>query len=262
MDVAAIGCSRRRHVTWLLAVALLGLTAAAACGGDGRATVRANDEPALMPSCDELTPEPEIDGPLSDDPEVAMAQRGRAQFGPPSDEASTRAALDHPGPDELADPGMPLTEAEARQWFSDMEIGAPGFDAMFAEVMAYVDGQADYAGKWGDRPNSPSLVFGFSGDLGPHQAALDAIIGSEFTFKVKRVERSLADMKAIIADSHALIDDGTAAFLGDDEVLNRVDAALIATDRASIARASEVLPVDAACWSLHQEFSSGSEVIN
>lgn len=45
---------------------------------------------------DEIVGRGEVDGPLSDDPEVADAQQARADFGVPSDEATTRRAMAEP----------------------------------------------------------------------------------------------------------------------------------------------------------------------
>lgn len=64
-------------------------------------------------SCEEVpavTADPQVDGPLSDDPDVAAAQERRAEFALPSDEAAVRdllaADLDETGWD------FPLTESE------------------------------------------------------------------------------------------------------------------------------------------------------
>lgn len=57
----------------------------------------------------------EVDGPLSDDPEVAAAQQARAQFGVASDEATVRALLEDPPPAGVEDYGFPLTPEEFEQ---------------------------------------------------------------------------------------------------------------------------------------------------
>ncbi|MGH3443348.1 MAG: hypothetical protein ACRDUY_15155 [Nitriliruptorales bacterium] len=60
---------------------------------------------------DELVGRGEVDGPLSDDPEVAEAQQARADFGVPSDEATTRRAMAEPR-GEGADHAAPLFPEE------------------------------------------------------------------------------------------------------------------------------------------------------
>jgi hypothetical protein len=60
----------------------------------------------------------EVDGPLSDDPEVAEAQRQRAGFGLTSDEATVRRLLDDPGPSDVY--GFPVLDEELQM---DMAAG-------------------------------------------------------------------------------------------------------------------------------------------
>jgi hypothetical protein len=60
----------------------------------------------------------EVDGPLSDDPAVAEAQRQRAGFGLSSDEATVRRLLDDPGPSEMF--GFPVLDEELE---ADMAAG-------------------------------------------------------------------------------------------------------------------------------------------
>jgi hypothetical protein len=61
---------------------------------------KASDVPRCAPR-DSRLGEPEIDGPLSEDPEVAESQRQRADMGFPSDEASTREALGNPADEPM-----------------------------------------------------------------------------------------------------------------------------------------------------------------
>lgn len=69
----------------------------------------ATDVPRCAPR-DTRLGEPQIDGPLSDDPEVAEAQRQRADEGFPSDVASTREALNSSAAGPLYE--APVTTAE------------------------------------------------------------------------------------------------------------------------------------------------------
>jgi hypothetical protein len=60
----------------------------------------------------------EVDGPLSDDPAVAEAQRQRAGFGLTSAEATVRRLLDDPGPSDMF--GFPVLDEELE---ADMAAG-------------------------------------------------------------------------------------------------------------------------------------------
>lgn len=76
-----------------------------------------------------------VDGDLSDDPQVADAQRDRAGFGVPSDEASTRAAMeaDDAADQDVDDDG--LVDGEE-------PLGAYGFPLTEAELQASQDAEA------------------------------------------------------------------------------------------------------------------------
>lgn len=60
----------------------------------------------------------EVDGPLSDDPDVAAAQQGRAEHGLPSDEETTRTVM--ADPDVLPEYGFPMLPEEQEL---DMDAG-------------------------------------------------------------------------------------------------------------------------------------------
>ncbi len=69
----------------------------------------------------------EVDGPLSDDPEVAAAQKERAKFGVASDQATVRELLENPPPAGVEDFGFPLTPEELA---ADRQANARIEDAM------------------------------------------------------------------------------------------------------------------------------------
>ena len=71
---------------------------------------------------DDLTADAPVDGPLSDDPTVAKAQKGRAGFGVASDEASTRAAM--ADSTVTNDYGFPLTAEELQRDEDAMQLMA------------------------------------------------------------------------------------------------------------------------------------------
>lgn len=90
----------------------------------------------------------EVDGPLSDDAEVADAQRRRAEHGLPSDEATTREVMDDPdGMPEYDFPFLPA-EQEADQQASHLiedvmeELEAAGWDLGHGQMIEQPQGHA------------------------------------------------------------------------------------------------------------------------
>lgn len=125
--------------------------------------------------CDEIDDpmfrEPQIDGPLSDDPEVAAAQRGRAGMGFPSDIATTTRLLEDPESDRAF--GFPLSQDE--------------FDSVW-ERQGQLDGEEML--KFGDRfPESFGYVY------------VDQSAGGVFTFGFTRdLEAREADLREAFPD--------------------------------------------------------------
>lgn len=121
-----------------------------------------------MPS---FTTEPQVDGPLSDDPEVAQAQEQRAAYGLASDEATVRALLaEPPGTGPESGFGFPATSEEFD------EVMARGRLDFYEDLHAtYL---TDHAGTWGfavlDQAAGGVYVLGFTGDLDGHEQRLAA----------------------------------------------------------------------------------------
>lgn len=170
-------------------------------GGEGSTTrpAPAGGELAID-RCDDLTTllEEPVDGPLSDDPEVAAGQRNRASAGLPSDEASTRAAMG-------AGTGRGLDPLHAD---IAMAFGPLTVDEVDAVVERYqrATAAADDAGSLlGGRPEigtvavDPSegqAVVHTSGDVDALQAELDEALG-EGRVRVEATAAGEAELDAL-----------------------------------------------------------------
>lgn len=119
--------------------------------------------------CDQMpdfrTP-PRIDGPLSEDPEVAEIQRRRAEFALPSDEATARRLRDDPQANTAF--GFPMTEAEFNEL---MSRNRPEFSTELNE--RYLVDHADtYAFTMIDQAAGGMVVVAFTGDVDGHRRRL------------------------------------------------------------------------------------------
>lgn len=121
--------------------------------------------------CDEMPDygtTPEVDGPVSDDPEIAEIQRRRAEFALPSDEARARELRDNPEANRAF--GFPMTEAEFDEI---MNRNRPEFGERFQTE--YVVEHADtYGFSLIDQAAGGVMVVGFTDDLDGHRERLAA----------------------------------------------------------------------------------------
>lgn len=147
--------------------------------------------------CDELEPVtgpppdgPPVDGPLDDDPEVAAAQRRRAELRLDSDAETTREVLD-----QLAetgrDPGEPMLIEEEGQINPPREV----MDALQVYQESELD-EAD-AGRWIDRDAGGVVTVAVTEDAEAHAeriAELEAVSEHDEPVEVVDVDHSTAEL--------------------------------------------------------------------
>ena len=157
--------------------------------------VFAGHEVRRCSKADERLVDAPVDGPLSDDPKIAKAQRGRAGFGVASDEASTREAFAKPG--GIEDLGFPLTEAEWRQ---------------DTQASALLDDVRRWLRKQGYRPDADFVPFVSRRDGirpgvwvdGGTTAQVEGLLANEFGAGAVDVEENPYDFEAINKAQHDL----------------------------------------------------------
>lgn len=164
--------------------------------GDEDVAALIGDHP--LPACTDVpafTTEPEVDGPVSADPDVAAAQHQRAELGLASDEATVRQRVDDP--DAVDSMGTPTTEAEFD------ELMARNRMDLTQALVAYTQGHRE---TWGftllDQPGGGVFVVGFTDDLEGHSARLD----EQFPGEPIRVVEAPATDADIAADADRLRD--------------------------------------------------------
>jgi hypothetical protein len=146
---------------------------------------------------DDFRTEPTVDGPLSEDPEVAAAQRGRAEYGFPSDEATVRALLTDPDDPEMDRAfGFPLTATEVESLWARNRMDV---------VDALEPYRTEHADTFGflliDQPGGGVLVVGVTDDLEEHEARLT----ERFPGAPLRVVRAPASQSEIEAGQERLM---------------------------------------------------------
>ncbi len=160
------------------AVALL-----AACGDDEDPVATGNGARLALAQCDdlEMALDPTVDGPLSDDPEVAAGQRNRANVGLPSDEAATRSAMADqdstdlpPEASDLRSGFGPMTSEEALQVAERVERAEKT-----AEALGPMLGGRPEIGTNSIDNRTGQIVVRTAGNVAALQAELDEAIGSE-----------------------------------------------------------------------------------
>jgi hypothetical protein len=198
-----------------MAVRLAGLTAllllAVACGppqelASPATTPSPNGDPtgepadvASAPACEDLRASATVDGPLSDDPEVALAQASRAEMGLSSDEATVAEVLATTGPDYAF--GFPHTEEEFDEILARND---PGVDIGEVRGWAYGEAPERYAGMWLDHTTGGTLKVAFTGDVESLRAAAAGRFDHAVT--VVEAEHSLADLQALQQEISAEIE--------------------------------------------------------
>jgi hypothetical protein len=209
-------------------------------------------EPARAPDCDDLLPEPEVDGPLADDPDVADAQRKRADLGIASDEATVREVLaTTEAPYGFG--GTPLTQTELEALIARNQGGVdPG------ELRAWADAEAGdrVAGLWIDHTIGGVPTVAFTGDVEDLRASAAERFGDEVV--VATAEHTLAELVALQQEiSPALGGGGADGEIGEGDLTssgiledrNRVSVGAIGGEDTAVA-ISERFGTDRICLEL------------
>ncbi len=229
-------------------VALVGvLMAAAACASpaDDPATPStvapppstvATGDTVAIPRCIDLETPPEVDGPLSDDPDIAAAQVDRASLGLASDIASV---------EELFAAG-------------ELESGFPAsFDELLAlEARGNVDVDAinqygfrfpgQFGGLWLDNARGVVTVA-FTDDIDVHEAAIAELAPDDAVVEVVQVEHSYAELVAITDQINALAAELGIEGGGIRTPLNRVSLFLGYIDPDEVQAVSELFDPEMVC---------------
>ena len=184
-----------RRPLLMAAVALLIATACREQGGTRFAETAGEPtgEPtgqALPPNCDDLEAEVQVDGPLSDDPEVAAIQQARADSGLPSDEETVERIIAETGGED-GPLGFPHTEEEL-----DEVMGRNPDPDRVEGIRTWAEQEApdSYAGLWLSQP-AGILTVAFATDLDRNRAEVHDRFGEDIA--VVEVEHPLAELEAI-----------------------------------------------------------------
>ena len=222
----AVGCSAAPGVTVTPAP-----TSERAPSPSSPSTPTASDggHEALAPLCDELVPEVTVDGPLSDDPAVAAAQRQRAEWGLASDVATVEALMaEHPDTEF----GIPATPEEV----AALHARNPEHEDTNA-IRAYAAEQAPdtYGGIWIDHRRGGALMVAFTRDAAHHERTIEELLGDVdiVAVTVTNSHAELERVRGLVAEDARPSPEGTPAWhltgtsarvvgLGTRDDLNRV----------------------------------------
>ena len=121
----------------------------------------AGDPGAAAPDCAQLDEPVAVDGPLSQDPEIAAAQRARAENGLPSDEANVRAVLEQTEGDHYP-MGFPHTHEELEELDARNDLGRHA-----SAIRQWADREAPdaFAGMWLDHRAGGVFTVAFTHDV-------------------------------------------------------------------------------------------------
>jgi hypothetical protein len=204
--LVAVGCGPQPNGT------------APGAGADGDAVASA----ARAPDCEELRAAPAVEAAISEDAEVAAAQRRRAQMGLASDEATVAQILETTdGPYSF---DFPHTDEE---FDALMARNDPGVDPGKVRAWAYAEAGDLYAGLWLDHQSGGVLTVAFTDDV----EGLRAEAAERFDAEIAVVEaaHSLAELQALQAEISAEVGaaggepvQGDITGIGIPEDLNRV----------------------------------------
>lgn len=224
-------------------------------GGPGDATATATPPGgsaapavALAPDCADLDVPATVDGPLADDPAVAVAQQQRAGRALASDIATVEQLI-AAGADQYA-LGFPHTEAEF-----DEVMGRNAAGDQSGAIRAWVDseGVTGFAGLWLDQAAGGVLTVAFTGELDEYRAEVAERFGPEIA--VVGAHSSMAELDEIRAGLRPYLtgggDDpaqGTIFGHGIREDINRVAVAMIGESEEVRAALSEEFGAQRLCF--------------
>jgi hypothetical protein len=232
-------------------VVVVALALVGACSDDGEPVITAGDDPPTEPSdvrsalaiprCDEfesLSGAPVVDGPLSPDAEVALAQQERAEYGVPSDEASTSAALAAGPSPEL---GWPMTSEEEAAFMAFNSGAAPTLAQQRYESEPW------FAGTWIDNAGR-TAVLATTDDVATVQALVDADMGPGVV-RVVAAERSTPELDAVRSRVSAWAEEHMDVVVGHGVPTDRnvVDVGLRVLDPAVVADLAAAVGTDGVC---------------
>lgn len=125
-------------------------------------SARGSGQMAVAPDCAELHEPAAVDGVLSEDPEIAAAQRERAENGLASDEATVRAVLERTEGDHYP-MGFPHTQEEFDELMARNDLGRHA-----GAIREWADREASdaFAGMWLDHQVGGVFTVAFTHDLG------------------------------------------------------------------------------------------------
>lgn len=184
-------------------VAVAGLLLLASCGSAERQLAAGGEGEPVAPRaaaaldvrwCNDVRPRGVVEGPLSDDAEVAEAQQWRADQGLRSDHAWVEEVPSVPTTTPEAGAfAHPLTDEEVAGLFARNEQTAP-----VEVVNGYAEGFPEtFAGTWLDNVAGGVLTVAFTEDVDERRAELEALLAPGTDLAVVRAERSAAELHAV-----------------------------------------------------------------
>ena len=245
----------RRVACWMALAVLVG-----ACGLPEPTSDAAAPVATVAPDCADLDTVAAVDGPLSDDPDIAAAQQARADMGLASDEDTVRALVDA-GDGTGVGLGFPHSEEELRELFARNEAAA---DVEELQRWAQTHAADAYAGLWLDHRAGGALTMAFTRDVAEHRRAIHERFSADI--RVVAVEHSLTALEQVeqqvSADLRAQAGDateeqrlfpppGTLTTVGIDVLRNRVGVGVVAGDEAALADLSVRYGAERICLERH-----------
>ncbi|MDP8970697.1 MAG: hypothetical protein M3N52_09450, partial [Actinomycetota bacterium] len=199
----------------------------------------------------DLEAAPQPDGPLSEDPQVARAQRQRAEYGLPSDAATVQRLLAS-DPHQLRwELGFPATRQEVE---AVMSRNAAADHAELIRGYARNNAAQTFGGLWIDQAAGGVLRVAFTADAARHEAALREHFGPAVDISAVTVANSLAQLEAVRERIDFDRPLGRAILLGHAirEDLNRVALDVVAVDAEARAILAERFGADLICVVPHE----------
>lgn len=149
------------------------------------------DPGAAPPDCAQLDAPVAVDGTLSEDPEIAAAQRARAENGLPSDEATVRAVLEQTDGDQYP-MGFPHTQEEFDELNARNDLGRHA-----GAIRQWADREASgaFAGMWLDHRAGGVFTVAFTHDLERFRRSIHERFDP--TIKVVAAEHPMSELRAL-----------------------------------------------------------------